>query len=76
MITDREGVRRQPDRQVGWFSSSASCSGTARWPQDTDQAGRSAEFLKAAGADPDLIPRWVEEGRSQAARPPFGGWTA
>jgi hypothetical protein len=41
--------------------------GTARWPEDRDQAERSAELLKAAGADQEQIPRWVEEGRR--------GWT-
>jgi hypothetical protein len=49
--------------------------GTARWPEDTDQAERSAELLKAAGADQELIPHWVEVGRRRvaaAAKPPFG----
>jgi hypothetical protein len=52
--------------------------GTARWPEDTDQAERSAELLKAAGADQDLVPRWTEVGRQRAAaaaRPPFGSRT-
>ena len=52
--------------------------GTARWPEDTDQAERSADLLKAAGADQDLVPRWVEEGRRRAGRarlPPSGART-
>ena len=35
----------------------------------------TSAFCRAAGADPDLIPRWVEEGRrraAQARKRPFG----
>jgi hypothetical protein len=48
--------------------------GAARFPEGQDQARRSAELLKAAGADETLIPAWIEEGRRRgaaAAKPPF-----
>jgi hypothetical protein len=31
------------------------------------KAQAAARYCIAAGADPDLIPRWIEEGRSRAA---------
>ncbi len=47
--------------------------------RETDQerkAQAAARYCIAAGADPDLIPRWIEEGQCRAAfarRPPHGG---
>lgn len=49
--------------------------GAARWPEDQDQARRSAELLRAAGADEERIPYWTQEGKRRAERaamPPFG----
>ena len=41
------------------------------------KAQAAARYCIAAGADPDLIPRWIEEGRSRAsvARPPVRAGT-
>jgi hypothetical protein len=42
---------------------------------DEARAGNAAGFCVAAGADPDLVPQWIAEGkrrRAQADLPPFG----
>jgi hypothetical protein len=49
--------------------------GTKQGTPDEPRARNAAGFCRAAGADPALIPKWVEEGRQRAARarqPPFG----
>jgi hypothetical protein len=43
---------------------------------DEPIARQAAELCRQAGADPDAIPAWIEEGRRRAAnagRPPFSG---
>lgn len=70
-----ELVDGRPDHAALLAETAGIMLGTARWPEDTDQAERSAELLKAAGADEEEIPGWVEIGRKRAAaaaRPPFG----
>ena len=70
-----ELVDGRPDRAALLAETAGIMLGTARWPEDTDQAERSAELLKAAGADQETIPRWIEIGRQRAAaaaKPPFG----
>lgn len=42
---------------------------------DAARRANAARLCREAGADPELIPGWVEEGRrraAQAAQPPFG----
>jgi hypothetical protein len=49
--------------------------GTSEGEPDEPRARNAAEFCCRAGADPDLIPGWIEEGRrraAQARQPPFG----
>jgi hypothetical protein len=73
-----ELVGERADRAALLAETAGVMLGTARWPEDADQAERSAELLKAAGADQDLIPQWVAEGQRRAARaalPPFGAET-
>jgi hypothetical protein len=68
-------VDGRPDRAALLAETAGIMLGTARWPEDTDQAERSAELLKAAGADQEAIPRWIEIGRQRvaaAAKPPSG----
>ena len=71
-----ELVDGRPDGPALLAETAGIMLGTARWPEDTDQAERSAELLEAAGADQKLIPHWVEIGHGRAtaaAKPPFGG---
>ena len=42
--------------------------GTSEGELHEPRARNAADFCRAAGADPDLIPQWVEEGRRRAAR--------
>ena len=42
--------------------------GTSEGELHEPPARNAAGFCCAAGADPDLIPQWVEEGRRRAAR--------
>ena len=42
--------------------------GTSEGELHEPRARNAAGFCCAAGADPDLIPQWVEEGRRRAAR--------
>ena len=70
-----ELVDGRPDRAALLAETAGIMLGTARWPEDADQAERSADLLKAAGADQEAIPRWVEIGRQRVAavaKPPFG----
>jgi hypothetical protein len=49
--------------------------GTSEGELHEPRARNAAELCRLAGADPDLIPRWVEEGRrraAQARKRPFG----
>lgn len=71
-------VAGRPDGPALLAETAGIMLGTALWPEDKDQAERSAELLKAAGADQELIPHWAEVGRERAARatkPPFGART-
>lgn len=43
---------------------------------DADRRANAAQICRDAGADPELIPRWVEEGKRRAqvaSQPPFSG---
>jgi hypothetical protein len=49
--------------------------GTSEGEPHEPRARNAADLCRAAGADPDLIPRWVEAGRrraAQARKRPFG----
>ncbi len=50
--------------------------GTSEGELDEPLARSAARLCREAGADPEVIPAWVEEGRRRAAnvrRPPFTG---
>ena len=50
--------------------------GTSEGELDEPLARSAARLCREAGADPEAIPAWVEEGRRRAAnarRPPFTG---
>jgi len=50
--------------------------GTSEGELDEPLARSAARLCRKAGADPEAIPAWVEEGRRRAAnarRPPFSG---
>ena len=50
--------------------------GTSEGELDEPLARCAARLCRLAGADPEAIPAWVEEGRRRAAsgrRPPFSG---
>ena len=73
-----ELVDGRPDRTALLAETAGIILGAARWPEDIDQAERSAELLKAAGADQEQILRWIAIGRQRAAaaaKPPFGART-
>ena len=51
-------------------------TGLSEGEHDEPFARRAAGLCRAAGADPEAIPAWIEEGRRRrenAARPPFSG---
>jgi hypothetical protein len=50
--------------------------GTSEGELDEPLARSAAQLCRKAGADPEAIPGWIEEGRRRAAnarRPPFSG---
>jgi hypothetical protein len=50
--------------------------GTSEGELDEPLARSAAQLCRAAGADPEAIPAWIEEGRRRSAnarRPPFSG---
>jgi hypothetical protein len=50
--------------------------GFYRWSVEETKARAAARYCIAAGADPDLIPKWIAVGRSRAAvarEPPAAG---
>jgi hypothetical protein len=50
--------------------------GASEGALDEPLARQAAGLCRAAGADPEAIPAWIEEGRrraSHAGRPPFSG---
>jgi len=50
--------------------------GTAEGQPDEPLARQAAGLCRAAGADTEAVPAWIEEGRSRRAkanRPPFSG---
>ena len=50
--------------------------GTSEGELDEPLARQAADLCRKAGADPDAIPAWIEEGRrraTKARRPPFPG---
>jgi hypothetical protein len=52
--------------------------GTSEGELDEPLARQAAQLCRAAGADPDAIPAWVEEGRRRGAAaglPPFSAVT-
>jgi len=52
--------------------------GTSEGELDEPFARCAADLCRKAGADPEAIPAWIEEGRlrrARAGRPPFSGGT-
>jgi hypothetical protein len=50
--------------------------GTSEGEPDEPQARSAARLCRLAGADPEAIPGWIEEGRrrkANASKPPFSG---